>query len=140
LFDYRWTWIDDHARPLAFSQWRGTPLVVTAIYTSCDETCPRTIAKLREVYDQYQREHRAAEFVIVTIDPKTDQVDELRAYKDRKHLPEAWHLVRGDPDQTRQAMAVLGVHAMDMEQHLVHESKISVFNPAGVRTATLDVF
>ena len=140
LFDHPWRWTDDQANTVAFSQWRGRELVVTAIYTSCDETCPRTLAKLRQLYDQYRTEHHAAEFVIVTLDPQHDPVAELHAYKQRQHLPEAWHLVRGEPAQTHEIMELLGVHPMDMEQHLAHESRISVFDGGGVRTATLDVF
>src|SRR5262249_31919344 len=110
LFDRHWTWTDDEARTVSFSHWRGTPLGVTAIYTSCDETCPRTIAKLRQLFDQYRQEHRAGEFVIVTLDPQNDRVADLRAYKQRQHLPEAWHLVRGELAQTHEVMELLGVH------------------------------
>lgn len=139
VFDRPWTWTDDGAQTVRLSQWRGTPIVMTAIYTSCDATCPRTLMKLREVYDRYQREHRRAEFVVVTIDPKVDTVERLREYRAQQHLPAPWHLLRGEPDQTEQMANLLGVHPMDMEQHVVHEAQISVFDESGVRTEMLDV-
>jgi protein SCO1/2 len=139
LFDRPWTWTDDAAQTVRFSQWRGTPLVVTAIYTSCDQTCPMTLMRLREVYDRYQREHRRAEFVVVTIDPKVDTVERLHAFRAKQQLPTPWHLLRGELDQTEQMGNLLGVHPMDMEQHVMHEAQISIFDEAGVRTETLDV-
>lgn len=139
VFDRAWTWTDDTSQTVRLSQWRGTPLVVTAVYTSCEETCPHTLMKLREIYDRYQRERRRAEFVVVTIDPKTDTVERLREYRAKQHLPGPWHLLRGDAEQTEQMANLLGIHPMDMEQHVVHESQISVFDEAGVRSEILDV-
>src|SRR5512143_2780196 len=126
VYDRPWTWTDDSSQTVRLSQWRGTPLVVTAVYTSCEDTCPHTLMKLRQIYDRYQREQRRAEFVVVTIDPAVDTVEKLRDYRAKQHLPASWHLLRGDPDETQQMADLLGIHPMDIEQHVVHEAQISV--------------
>jgi len=140
LFSYRWVWTDEQGQRVALSRWRGTPVVMTAIYTSCDNTCPRTIARLRKVYDEYQHDGRQAEFVVVTLDPVADTPEQLRHYKEERRLPAAWHLLRGDVAQTAQLGNILGVRPMEMDAHYVHESRITVFDGNGASRAVLDVF
>lgn len=140
LFSYRWVWTDEQGQRVALSQWRGTPVVMTAIYTSCDNTCPRTVAKLRKVYDEYQHDGRQAEFVVVTLDPVADTPEQLRRYKEERRLPAAWHLLRGDVAETEQLGNILGVRPMEMDAHYVHESRITVFDGNGTSRAVLDVF
>jgi cytochrome oxidase Cu insertion factor (SCO1/SenC/PrrC family) len=37
-FRYPWTWLDDHGERISLAKWRGEPLVITAVYTTCFET------------------------------------------------------------------------------------------------------
>ena len=139
LYSYPWVWTDDQGQSVQLSRWRGTPLVVTAVYTACVDTCPRTLAKLRALSDQYAREGQRAEFVVVTLDPSQDGPAELRSYRAKHQLPPAWHLLRGGEQQTAQLGGMLDVHPMAMDAHLVHESRIIVFDASGVSSAVLDV-
>ena len=139
LFSYPWTWLDDHGARVTLARWRGTPLVMSAVYTTCFETCPRTLVRLRRIYDEFARAGRSAEFVVVTVDPVIDTQDRLRQFKQSRKLPEAWRLLTGSRQDTEQLMDVLNVHIMDMDVHLVHDSKIILFDGNGSRTAELDV-
>jgi protein SCO1/2 len=144
LFDHPWIWLDDRGERVELAQWRGTPFVLAAIFTTCQETCPRTVAKLREIYDQFAREHRAAEFVVVTIDPETDTPARLRAFRKERNLPDAWHLLTGGTQETQQLADLLGVHIMTMDTgvdvaHMVHDSKIVMFDGDGVSTSEFDI-
>jgi protein SCO1/2 len=137
VFQYPWTWLDDHGERISLTRWRGTPLVITAVYTTCFETCPLTLAKLRRVYGEFTRAGRRAEFVVVTLDPGVDTQQRLRAFREDRGLPEAWHLLTGTRQATEQLLEVLDVHVMDMDVHLVHDSKITLFDAGGLRTAVL---
>jgi protein SCO1/2 len=139
VYSHAWVWTDDQGQELSLARWRGTPLVVTAVYTSCVATCPRTLAKLRQLYDQYTRDGTRAEFVVVTLDPSHDGPDELRTYRAAHQVPAAWHLLRGGEQQTAQLGSMLDIHPMAMDEHLVHESRIIVFDGNGVSRAVLDV-
>ena len=81
VFGYGWIWTDDHGERVALSRWRGTPLVITAVYTSCVEICPLTVGKLQTIYRQFEQAGRRAEFVLVTLDPATDTQDRLRKFR-----------------------------------------------------------
>jgi protein SCO1/2 len=139
LFSYRWTWLDDRGATVALSRWRGTPVVMAAVYTTCFETCPRTLVRLRRVYDEFARAGRSAEFVVVTVDPAIDTPERLRQFRQSRSLPASWRLLTGSRRDTEQLMDVLSVHIMNMDAHLVHDSKIVLFDAEGVRTAELDV-
>jgi protein SCO1/2 len=139
VYSYAWVWTDDQGQSVSLSRWRGKPIVVTAVYTSCEDTCPRTLVKLRQLYDQYTRDGRMAEFIVVTLDPSNDGPDALRKYRAAHQVPAAWHLLRGGVQQTAQLGSMLGIHPMAMDAHLVHESRITVFDANGVSSAVLDV-
>lgn len=139
LFSYPWTWLDEHGARVAFSRFRGTPLVMAAVYTTCFETCPRTLVRLRRVYDEYVRTGRSAQFVVVTMDPAIDTQERLLQFKQSRSLPEPWRLLTGSRQDTEQLMDLLNIHIMDMDVHLVHDSKITLFDARGMRTAALEV-
>jgi cytochrome oxidase Cu insertion factor (SCO1/SenC/PrrC family) len=139
VFRYAWIWTDDRGEQVALSRWRGTPLVIAAVYTSCVEICPLTVGKLRTIYRQFEQAGRRAEFVLVTLDPATDTQDRLRQYRRARKLPDAWHLLTGNRHDTDQLMELLEVHVMDMDDHLVHDSRITMFDAGGFRTAELDL-
>ena len=113
--------------------------MVAAVYTTCFETCPSTLLRLRSLYEEYVRTGRKSQFVVVTMDPAIDTQERLLRFKQSRSLPEPWRLLTGSRQDTAQLMDVLSIHVMDMEVHLVHDSKITLFDPRGVRTASLDV-
>jgi len=137
IFDHPWVWRDDVGAPQRFVQWRGKPFVLTMMYTSCDGTCPRTLTQLRQLSEQYAREHKQAEFVVVTLDPENDTPEQLRMYRQMKALPATWHLWTGSRAETDELLSLLGIHVMAMESHTVHDSKIVVFDGNGVSTSEL---
>lgn len=131
LFANRWTWTDDRGSVVRLARERGTPVVVTTIYASCMATCPRTVEKLRAVDDAFRRAGRPVLFVVVTLDPVSDTVEQLREFRTARHIPDTWLLLRGSEAQTRALTDLLDVHVLTMEAHIVHEAKIVVFDANG---------
>jgi cytochrome oxidase Cu insertion factor (SCO1/SenC/PrrC family) len=132
LFDERWAWTDEEGSPVTFSHWRGTPLVLAAVYTWCRSTCPYTIEKMRRVEKAFQQRGEPAQFLLVTLDPAEDTPARLRDFKASTKLPQSWHLLRGNQDDTRDLTDLMDIHVFDAASHLVHDSKILVFNASGV--------
>ena len=134
LFSHDWTWTDEKGESVTFARWAGRPLVVTAIFTQCKATCPRTIAKLLKVYDGFKQQGRNAEFLVVTLDPANDTPAVLQHFKTESGLPEAWHLLAGNINDTRDLRDLLGIHVIDDGPHLLHDGRILVFDEMGVAT------
>ncbi|MEP7052899.1 MAG: SCO family protein [Pseudomonadota bacterium] len=138
LFAYPWRWTDESGRATAFSNFRGVPLIVTEIYTSCTSTCPRTVAQLRKLSDRLEREGKTAQFLLVTLDPSSDTPERLRRYKAEEALPASWHLLSGSKQATQELSDVLEIHVIDASSHLVHDAKIVLFDADGKRLGVLN--
>jgi cytochrome oxidase Cu insertion factor (SCO1/SenC/PrrC family) len=134
LFSYPWTWTDELGQAAPFSRWRGQTIVVTAIFTQCKSTCPRTVTKLRQVEARFHKEGQGAQFLVVTLDPENDTPDVLLRFKASADLPAEWHLLSGSPGETRQLRDTLGIHVIEDGPHLLHDGRIVVFDPQGFPT------
>jgi cytochrome oxidase Cu insertion factor (SCO1/SenC/PrrC family) len=132
LFSHGWSWVDEKGESVTFARWAGQPLVVTAIFTQCKATCPRTVAKLLKVWDGYRAQGRNAQFLIVTLDPANDTPRVLQRFKTESGLPEPWHLLTGNVNETRDLRDLLGIHVIDDGPHLLHDGRILVFDEMGV--------
>jgi protein SCO1/2 len=134
LFDHPWTWTDEQGKPVTFSRWRGQPLVVTAIFTQCKATCPRTVTKLRAMYDRFQHDGRQAQFLLVTLDPAHDTPEALRRFKTSAGFPDTWHLLSGSTADTVELRETLGIHVIEDGPHLLHDGHIMIFDAQGMAT------
>ncbi len=132
LFEHAWQWQDDRGETVAFSRWRGEPLVVTVVYTTCKVRCPMTLNKLRKVEKAFTAKGMVAQFALVTLDPAHDTQEKLKAYKKSRHLAdENWHLLNGGQAQTKELLAFLGIKALEDGSHIDHDTKIFVFDREG---------
>ena len=140
IFDRGWVWQDEKGQPLTFARWRGAPVLVTAIYTECHATCPRTVDKLRRLYAALGKEGRVPEFILVTLDPRNDTPERLRRFKEAQKLPEAWHLVTGSLADTEELAELLDIHVLNSDAHIVHDARIVIFDGRGMPERTYSGF
>ena len=68
---------DERGRMLRLSQMRGTPVVVTFLYTTCKDTCPLTAQQIRIALDDVGHD---VPVVAVSVDPKHDTARRARAF------------------------------------------------------------
>jgi len=134
LFSHNWSWTDEKGESVTFAHWAGKPLVVTAIFTRCRATCPRTMAKLLKVYDGFRARGVEAQVLVVTLDPANDTPAVLQQFKTESGLPESWHLLTGNISETRDLRDLLGIHVIDDGPHLLHDGRILVFDEMGLAT------
>jgi len=58
---------DSKGAPLALSAYRGKPLVVSLVYTSCSSVCPATTQHLISAVTEARRVFGAGEFAVLTV-------------------------------------------------------------------------
>jgi protein SCO1/2 len=131
LFEHPWHWTDERGAAVALSRWQGMVLVVTAMFTSCTTRCPLTVEKLRALEEAFRRRGVQGEFVLVTLDPAVDDPARLLRFKERRHLPSSWHLLRGTTEATRELGRMLGVRALYDDGHIDHDVRIAIFDGKG---------
>jgi protein SCO1/2 len=80
----------------------------------------------------FERENVAANFVLVTLDPRNDTPARLRVFKDSHGLAgDRWHLLAGTEKQTRELGRMLGARASYDDNHIDHDVRILVFDQDG---------
>jgi protein SCO1/2 len=131
LFDHSWVWNDEHGGAVRFSEWRGKLLVVSLVYTTCTTVCPLAIEKMRQVSATLDREGRAAEYVLVTLDPTNDTSEQLRLFREARGLPNRWHLLRGSPEQTDELATFLRLKILNTGDHVFHEARLVFLDSSG---------
>jgi cytochrome oxidase Cu insertion factor (SCO1/SenC/PrrC family) len=125
------TWTDERGESVVLERFRGAPVVFTAFFTSCTVRCPLTISKLREVDEAFRKRGSSVPIVLVTLDPHTDTADRLLRFKEERHLPDNWHLLRGGDAATRAFARYLHVDPAYDSGHIDHEVRIDVLDAKG---------
>lgn len=140
LYQVPLTWRTDRGETVTLERWRGTPVVLTMVFTSCAATCPITMAKLKAIQDRYDREGRTAAFVIVSFDPARDTPEKLARYRaDTGLLRPNWTFLVGSEDDTRMLAMLLGIkYARNpISGDIMHDNAIVLLGPDGAVTKTL---
>jgi len=140
LYQAPLTWRTDHGETVALDHWKGEPVVLTMIFTSCQATCPVTMGKLVAIQERFDREKIAAHFVIVSFDPLRDTPEKLAQYRrDTNHGNPNWTFVVGSEDDTRTLAMLLGIKYSrnPVSGDIMHDNKIVLLNGAGEITKEL---
>jgi protein SCO1/2 len=104
--------VDQTGTPFRFSQLRGQDVVLTFIYTRCQDAreCPLLSAKFRQI--EMQTGTRKLHLVEVTLDPTYDRPPVLARYgRTFGADPKRWSLVVGDAEPTLNFAAQFGLNA-----------------------------
>lgn len=96
--------VDQNGRKAAFSAFKGSPLAMTFIYTSCplSDFCPRMDRNFAAVQRTLKAEPalKAAHLVTISFDPATDTPAVLKHHaSERKADPARWTFLTGGRDQ-----------------------------------------
>jgi protein SCO1/2 len=68
---------DEQGRPISMRQFRGRPVAVTFLYTTCEDTCPTQAQQIRGALDQLDRPVPA---LAVAVDPPRDTPAKAREF------------------------------------------------------------
>ena len=69
-----------NGKKLSLRDYLGKVVILQFGYTSCEEVCPVTLARLTEVYKKLGSAARDVQLIFVTVDPKRDSPERLREY------------------------------------------------------------
>ncbi|MCC6765916.1 MAG: SCO family protein [Deltaproteobacteria bacterium] len=140
LYQAPLTWRSDAGETVRLDRWKGKPVVLTMVFTSCQATCPRTMAKLTEIQEKFDREKIPADFVIVSFDPTRDTPERLASYRRQtNHTRPNWTFLVGSEEDTRMLSMLLGIKYSrnPISGDIMHDNKIVMLNGAGEVTKEL---
>lgn len=110
------------------------PVVLTMVFTSCQATCPITMAKLKAIQARFDQEGRAAQFVVVSFDPARDTPEKLARYRVDTGLQQPnWTFLVGSEHDTRTLAMLLGIKCArnPISGDIMHDNKIVLLDPDG---------
>lgn len=97
----------DEPRRLREDLVAGQRVLLSFLYTRCEEACPRTVERLREVYHQLRaREAGPFRFLTLSVEPAFDTPERLLRYAVRRGvagLPD-WEFLTGEPKDVARAL------------------------------------
>lgn len=96
---------------VSLSRYRGKPLVISLIYTSCYHICPTTTRHLAEVVKKARRVLGADSFHVVTLgfDAANDTPERMRVFAAEQGVePRGWDFLSGDQASIDALAATLG--------------------------------
>jgi cytochrome oxidase Cu insertion factor (SCO1/SenC/PrrC family) len=139
LADLPQAWHDEQGRPVALNVHSGHRLVLTMAYARCHRICPATIAALKRVQQRLDERGTSVDFVIVGYDPAHEDAASWRHYRAVHHLDRAnWSFLGGSRADTERLAQQLGFEFWTYDEHVMHGSRVVVFDPSGVQVTAAD--
>jgi len=122
---------------------KGKIVVIDLIYTRCVDSCPLETARLVQVQKMLgDRMGKDIFFYSISIDPKRDTPEVLKAYAEKYHVGPGWLFLTGKPDDIDLVSKKLGLYSdPDPNNRDGHTPGLMVGNePAGqwMRNAATD--
>jgi protein SCO1/2 len=105
--------VDQEGRSFDLNQTRGKVVLLSPIYTHCDDICPITTAKMKEIQDLVQSAGLSNEIQLVTftVDPERDNSEVLRQFAEKYNASFTnWVFLTGANDQIQILIKTLGIY------------------------------
>ncbi len=134
IFNIEDTWKNQYNENFQFKDLAGKPSIMAMIYTSCQFSCPRIVADMREIESLVPKEKvNDINFVLISIDPEVDQPDTLKSFMIKNDMePSRWTLLTGSKEQIQDIAAVLGFkYKKSSLMDYAHSNLITEFDKKG---------
>jgi protein SCO1/2 len=132
-------WHDERGRGVALAGLGPHRVVLTMAYAGCRRICPSTMLALARLQHLLDGRGERADFVIIGYSPEAEDAATWRSYRARHRLDrDNWHFLSGSRDDTERLARQLGFEYWKYDEHVMHDSRVVVFDDEGRLTAVLD--
>jgi protein SCO1/2 len=97
---------DENGKPVELSALRGGPVVVTFLYTTCQDTCPLTVDQIRGGLDELGHD---VPVIAVSVDPKNDTARAAKRFSVQRQMTGRMRWVLGDDAKLQRLWRAYGV-------------------------------
>ena len=126
------SWHDDLGRSFALADLIGHRVILSMAYTRCHKVCPATLGQLQRIQQVLDARGEQASFVIVGLDPDSDDAASWHQYRANRRLDRSnWHFLTGTRRDVWQLARRLEFQFWTYDTHVVHDSRIVVFDTHG---------
>jgi protein SCO1/2 len=124
---------DQFGEEVRLSDFRGRVVVLTFLYTGCPDVCPLVAERLRDAGRLLGERASAAAFLVVTVDPERDTVEQLYAYSQARGMLTAWRFLTGARADLEPVWAYywVGTVSKDTDGRVAHQAPVHLIDRQG---------
>ena len=119
---------DERGKTVTLADLKGTPSVVTFLYTTCEDTCPTTAQQVAGALDRLGHDVPA---VAIAVDPPRDTPASARAFLAKQRLSGRLRFLTGPTAELRRQWRAYGIQRQT--EHLEHSAYVIVLDKRGVQ-------
>jgi protein SCO1/2 len=112
--------------PISMRGFRGEPVIVTFLYTTCEDTCPLQAQTVRGALDQLGHDVPA---IAVAVDPPRDTPERARAFLSEQRALGRLDFVLGSRDELRPLWRGFAIRPQSVTQE--HQARITLVDRRG---------
>ena len=119
---------DQNGKRVEFERFRGKPVVINFMYTSCPDVCPLLTASLKILREHMKpAEAREIPFLSITTDPEVDTPEVLKAYSGRHKADSSnWSWLSGEARELAPVWQGFGVSVKRVAKGLIEHTTLTV--------------
>lgn len=125
---------DQDGERVTMRELRGQPVIVTFLYTTCEETCPTQAQQIKGAFDTLGRDVPA---IAVAVDPPRDTPERARAFLAEQRMTGRLAFLVGEREEL--APVWEGFAAEPQRENLEHSGRIVLVDPKGVQRVSYPV-
>jgi protein SCO1/2 len=129
---------DQFGREVSLSQFRGSPVVVTFLYTHCPSVCPLIADQLHATALGLGKDTSRVAFFAVSVDPQRDTQASALRFSNAHKMTRYWHYLIGTRDQLSPIWSAYGIDAASALDMISHSDDLYVIDKAGRERVLLD--
>jgi protein SCO1 len=124
---------DQDGRPFELESLRGTPVLVSMFYSSCQMVCPMVFETIHSTLKALPADERSeVKVVMISFDPARDSVAVLKKTAAVRNCDAQWTLARGDENTSRKIAAALNIQYRRLSDgEFNHSTIISLLDREG---------
>ena len=138
--------VDQHGVPVALSQLKGMPVVLTFFYTHCPNYCPLIAQKIHTALDLLGRNAQQVAILGISVDPEHDTKADAQSFSTDHGLANAahWHYLLGTRAQLAPVWSAYAVQGLPpsvqviSSSQMIHSSVVYLIDKQGREQALLD--
>jgi protein SCO1 len=117
---------DQDGQPISMRSFRGRPVLVTFLYTTCEETCPLQAQTVRGALDELGHDLPA---IAVAVDPPRDTPERARAFLSEQRALGRLDFVLGSRAELRPLWEGFAIQPQSVTQE--HQSRFTLVDARG---------
>ena len=125
---------DQHGERIAMSDLRGQPVIVTFLYTTCEDTCPTQAQQVRSALDELGEDVPA---LAIAVDPERDTEESARAFLAEQHVLGRMDFVLGTREELGKVWE--GFAVQPQREDLEHSGRFVLVDPRGIQRVSFPI-